>query len=367
MIILDPFMKYPLGYSIDTAESSTLIRAAMKNGIDHVFEQTGEYIAPYQVQSDHYALKDLGPFYANIARMHTPARVGNAKSKVIEPYFKHLNKRYCQLLHNWTGFGLKSRRENQPNMELKNKIKKQFPDRQGVIRQIEEIIQAEREAKGDKYFAALLNAEKRLMDRRDYLRALGVPREKTVKASGKGLQISIDNTLYIYDTLDLGFRRHLTLDWQVTIDPANLKSILVEDEDGRVSFVLEEKYTQPMAIADQTPEDREQLKALRHANEKLTENVLEAGIERRGLIAEHFSQHDSLGEFQQKLMLTQGGQQKDPLQLAKGKMLPRDREKKKIAEHTKTLKENEQDIEDATWWEEQEKSLISRVDISKYL
>jgi len=367
VIVLDPFMKYPLGIVIDNNENADLIRAAFKNAFDHVYEQTGHYIAPYQIQSDHYAIKDLGPFYASISRMHTPARVGNAKAKVIEPYFKYLNKKYCQLLNNWTGFGIKSRRENQPNIELKNKIKKQFPDRMGVIMQIEEIIASERQVKAQQYFMALNKAEQRLMDRRDYLRAMGTVREKTIKAGGKGMLMQVNGTGYVYDSLDIAFRKHLTRDWRVTYDPENLSSILVEDDDGRISFVLEEKYVQPMAIADQTPEDREQLKALRQSNEAIIEEVVEAGIERRQIIEEHISSNESLSEHRQKLMFTYDGQQKDPLQEAKGKMLPREKEKKEIAASTKSLKEREEQIEDEDWWERQERSLTSRIDISKYL
>jgi hypothetical protein len=60
--------------------------------------------------------------YSAIANKVTPARVGNAKAKVIEPYFKRLNKNYCQLLPNWSGFGVTAKKESQPNAEFLNKI-----------------------------------------------------------------------------------------------------------------------------------------------------------------------------------------------------------------------------------------------------
>lgn len=370
VIILDPFMKYPVGYAIDNTECTDLIKAAVKNGIDHIFEHTGQYIAPYQIQSDHYAIKELGPWYAGIARMHTPARVGNAKAKVIEPYFKYLNKKYCQLLSNWTGFGIKSRRENQPNFEAKDLIKKQFPDRLGVIRQIEEIIAAERIAKEDEYFSALARAEKRLMDRRDYLRSLGTPRERTIRANGKGLIMMVDKAEYVYDSLDIDFRKQLTRDWRVIYDPQNMKSILVEDQEGCVSFILEEKYVQPMAIADQSPEDRAQLREIREANKALESAVVNETTERHQVLDEHFSSDERLSLFRQKLMLTRGGQQKDPLQEAKGKALP-DKQKKAIEANTRKARETEEKLEqeaqEQEFWERQEKSLESRVDISKFL
>jgi hypothetical protein len=373
VIILDPFCKYPVGYAIDNTESAVLIKRAMKEAIDHVYEMTGQYIAPYQVQSDNYALKELGAFYSNIARMHTPARVGNAKSKVIEPYFKYLNKKYCQLLYNWTGFGITSRRENQPNLELKNVIKRQFPDRDGVIKQIEEIIFNERQAKGAEYFGALEQAPKRLMDRKDYLRALGIPRERTIKANGKGLLMEVNRAEYTFDSLDIEFRKHLNRHWNVTYDPDDMSSILVEDQDGKISFILEEKYVQPMAIADQTPEDRIELKKIRDKNQDLKTHVIETNKENRQLIEEHLSGNERLQSFRQKLMFTYNGQQKDPLQESKGKILPEEKEKKAIAANVKAHKETaklqeqiNQEQAEREFWERQEKIWDSKVDWSKF-
>jgi hypothetical protein len=373
VIILDPFHKYPVGYAVDSSESADLIKRAFKEGIDHVYEMTGEYIAPYQVQSDHYAIKEMGLFYSSVARMHTPAAVGNAKAKVIEPYFKYLNKKYCQLLYNWTGFGITSRRENQPNMDAKNQIKHSFPTREGVIQQIAEIIARERQAKGAEYFAALAKAPKRLMDRRDYLRALCTPNKKTIKASGKGLMMTIEGADYSYDTLNIEFRKHLQRNWTVTYDPSNMNTILVEDLDGKVSFILEEKYIQPMAIADQTPEDRVKLKQLNQANEDLEMRVISTNIERNHLLEEHLSSSESLQQFRQKLMFTNNGQQKDPLQEAKGKMLPEERDRKAIQKSIEA-KKKEQELQDqidqeayeAEFLAKQEKRWEENVDFSKF-
>ncbi|MCK4826576.1 hypothetical protein KA005_63120, partial [bacterium] len=99
VIILDPYNNYPLGYAIDDTESASLIKRAMKNSIDHVHELTGRYFVPYQIQSDHFAYSEMQSFYQAISHVFTPARVGNAKSKVIEPYFRHINKTYCQMLY----------------------------------------------------------------------------------------------------------------------------------------------------------------------------------------------------------------------------------------------------------------------------
>ena len=373
VVVLDPFNKYPVGYAIGPSESAALIKMAFKEAVDHVYNMSGEYVAPVQVQSDHYAMKEMGVFYAGFARMHTPAAVGNAKAKPIEPYFNYLNKKYCQLLSNWTGFGITSRRENQPNMELKNLIKKDFPDRTGVEMQIAGIIEMERQAKGAEYFAALAKAEKRIMDRRDYLRALGTPRERTIKANGQGLSVTIDGVTYDYDTFNVDFRRHLHRNWKVTLDADDMNTILAEDLDGKVSFVLEQKYVQPMSITDQTDADRVKLKALREANHELETRVIAANTDIRQSLEQHLSSSERLSQFRQKLMFTQGGQQKDPLQLAKGKEMPEDRDRKKLRESVEARKREQEQQEqidkeaaEADWVARQEKRWEKNIDFSQF-
>ena len=320
VVVLDPFLKYPVGYAIEVNESADLNKRAVKNALDHLYELTGQRLAPYQLQSDNYAKSVLHEFYTGIARLHTPARIGNAKSKVIEPYFKYLNKKYCQLLNNWTGFGIKSRRESQPNIEFKDQIKKNFPDKAGVIEQIETIIAAERKLKGEQYLLALQSSEIRKMTRADYLKAVGTVRERTIRANGKGLIMQIAGAEYVYDSMDMSFRQSLNKEWRVIYDPQDMSSVLIEDAKGSsTTFVLQEKYVQPMAVIDQVPEDRVQLGMVRDANKALESSITEKRRESRELVEDLMSEIPALGEFRQKLMFTYKGQQKDPLQEAKNK------------------------------------------------
>lgn len=375
VIILDPWNKvnYPVGYAIDDTENTDLIKRALKNAVDHIHQVTGEYYAPYQSQSDRYGIKKLTPFYESISHIHIPAAVGNAKAKVIEPYFKYLNKKYCQgeMWLNWTGFGITSRKENQPNFEMKDQIKHSFPDRDGVIAQIEYIISKERELKAKEYFEALEKAPKRLMTRNAYLKALGMPKERTIRATGKGLITDINCVEYAYDTDDLTFRTNLDKNWQVYFDPDDAGSILVEADEGKTQYVLHQKYQPAMAIKDQTPEDVEHRKKITGLNKELDLAIRAASNENYHLTEQHLSQVPELSEYRQKLMFTRNGQQKDPLQEAKGKMLPIEKEKKAIEESTRARKEQDKLAEngsaDQDFWERQEKLQASRIDISKYL
>ena len=104
VVVLDACGKYPVGYAIGNNENTELIRQANRSAAVHIQELFGASFRPRQLQSDRYGLKALTPFYKAMAELYIPAAVGNAKAKVIEPYFKYLNKKYCQAFPNWSGF-----------------------------------------------------------------------------------------------------------------------------------------------------------------------------------------------------------------------------------------------------------------------
>ena len=151
VMLLDPCTRYPVGYAIGTHETPELIREAFRNAFKHVKELFGHYYKPWQLQTDNYGKKTLLSFYEACTRVYTPARVKNAKAKVVEPYFKKVNSKYCHLLPNWSGYGVTSRKENQPNDEWLNQNRHKFPGWDGVVGQVEGIIRVLRSESIEKY------------------------------------------------------------------------------------------------------------------------------------------------------------------------------------------------------------------------
>ena len=128
VVVLDAFNKYPIGYAIGEQECVALITAALRNALNHTAELFGTRYKVDEIQSDRYALKALQPVYAVCADKFVPARVGNAKAKPIERYFKTLNQQYCQMLPNWSGFGITSDKHKQPNADALNAHRHSFPN-----------------------------------------------------------------------------------------------------------------------------------------------------------------------------------------------------------------------------------------------
>jgi len=278
VVILDAFNKYPIGYAIGDHETPELIKDALKNAADHTRELFGERYRTCQFQSDRYGIKTLTPIYAVMGDKVTPARAHNAKAKVIEPYFNYLNKHYCQWYSNWSGFGITSRKDKQPNWESQNKMRHEFPDLDGVIAQINEFMTKERAAKRAEYLKGyeLTPADRRLpLSTENYLLTFGSDTGRLNAIEGQGLRPTIGGIKCDFDCFDPAFRRFSHVKWSVKYDPSDLGKALAVSEDGTLRFMLESKYVQPMALADRKEGDSIQMERVNHFNKMLVEDVTE--------------------------------------------------------------------------------------------
>lgn len=366
VIVLDAMNKYPIGYAIGERENTDLIREANRNAARHIEELFGARYQPRQMQSDNYGIKNLTPFYSAMAHLHTPAAVGNAKSKIIEPYFKYLNKTYCQTQPNWSGFNITANKENQPNAEFLNMIKSNFPDRAGVEKQIHLIIARERQIKIEEYRAKweLLPHEERLvMRKQDALMVYGQPTGFTNSITGQGLLPTINGTRYTYDCFDPAFRAMNHLKWQVIYDETDLSSVLAISEDNKHRFVLEQKRELPMAVHDMVPEDHKYLSRVNQFKKERVEEIMDIYAKNNAIVDDVMKTLPlNLNDYDEaalKLMFTYSGQQKNRLQDAKGL--------KKVA-HRQAQHDKRQEKKQADNWDQmQQEYLQSKTDFNQYL
>ena len=280
VVVTDATCDYPVGYAIGECESVKLITAAVKNAIDYVHDTLGAPFRPYQIQSDHYGIKSMGTIYSDVAEYFTPARVKNAKTKPIERYFRYLNENYCQFYFgnsNWSGFGVKTRGKKQPNTDVLEWRKRQFPDKEGVIQQIHWIFQQEREKKQKTWLAAWqrMPVKDRLtLTRENYLLNFGIRNDRTIRMHAGCLEPTILGEPRAYDTFDLNFRKNPLQSWTVMYDERDLSTILVTDGTKKQRYLLNAVHEQPMALRDREKGDFEALQAIDHFNK----NILEPSI-----------------------------------------------------------------------------------------
>ena len=291
VIVLDACKKYPIGYAIGDHESPALIREALRNAVNHTRELFGPRYKPLQLQSDNYQKKVMVPFYQAMTKYYTPAALGNAKSKIIEPYFLSLNRDFCQLQANWSGFGITADTANQPNLEIINYNRSLVPDEATVIGQIEAMIETERAKKIDDYREAWNHTEearKISFGTEEYLLLMGETTGRTNKLTGSGLYIEFMGKRLCFDSFDLSLRNYYNEDWIVRFDPDDMSQVLisnarrlksgrVEKETGTLRYLLQQEIKVPMALADQKPEHFEYRARVDTFNRELTAHIQEKG------------------------------------------------------------------------------------------
>ncbi|MDR2936878.1 MAG: hypothetical protein LBU80_05995, partial [Rikenellaceae bacterium] len=281
VVVLDPCNNYPVGYAIGDQEEPKLIKEALRNAANHTAQLFGCRYRTNQIQSDRYAYKKMKGTYEVMGEKSTPARAHNSKGKVIEPYFKYFNKKHCQYQKNWAGFGITSNPNNQPNSEFLNKHRHSFPDKAGCRAQLIRAIEAERAEKLPQYmelFAQLPEERKLPLSSEQYLLEFGAQTGHLNAIEGQGLRPTIGGIKREYDCFDPNFRAYAHVRWAVKYDPDNLDNILAVNEDGRLRFMLERKYVQPMALADRKEGDAEQLARVLDFNKQQLEVPITAQL-----------------------------------------------------------------------------------------
>ena len=328
VVVLDACTKYPIGYAIGDHESTALIREALREAVRHGKELFGERYKPLQLQSDNYQRKAMTPFYEAMTKYYTPAAVHNAKAKIIEPYFNYLNRTYCQLCENWSGFNVTASPENQPNLEILNRNHKCLPDEAGVVAQIHAMMAKERAAKIEAYRAAFAGTpQERLIPFGDeeYLRLMGETSGRTNRLTGSGLTIEVGGERLNYESFDMSLRDHWNEDWIVRYDPMDMSRVLIsnatsskgaraKEEIGTLMYVMEQTMRIPMALADQREEHFEYRRRVREFNESFEARYMEKQVEVDEILSELRSEVPEIGRgglLERALIVDSMGQHKD--------------------------------------------------------
>ncbi len=272
-MVVDVMNDYPIGYAIGEQEDAALITAALQNAVHHTREVLGGYYAPWQIQSDHYALKAMTPKYGALAKFVTPASVGNAKAKPVERYFAYLESEYLWALVNNGGHNITAK--TLANDEWLNTHKYQFPDREGVEQQIGKIIEIERSRK----IAAVREAWKqgdsamhRELNMEGYLLAFGETGKGNM-LTPNGLKLVRGGVEYKFDCFNIEMREHRGERWTLRYDLGDMNQALAVSEDGTLRYMVEQKTKVPMALVDYKEEDWTALSEYRQYNAQLTERV----------------------------------------------------------------------------------------------
>ena len=363
VVVLDPSHKYPIGYAIGDRETPTLIKTAIQNAVIHTKELFGSYLQPHELQSDNYQIKNLRPYYEKASPNFNPAGVGNSQAKVIEPWFNYLNTKRCRIYDNWSGFNTNTGSVNQPNAEVMNKLKKNFPTREELENQITYIMNQERQSKVGEYVQSFANTAqefRHIMSEETFLLNLGHKTELNT-LRGEGLRVTINKEYRWFDSFDINFRKHSTEKWTVNYLEADLNKSIAVSKDGSYRFPVLEKYVGGMALADITEEDEVQRKKIGDFNKETTTYIKENAIERAEIVENLFAMNPHLNDTTAKLLITDSlGQHK--IHKRKESKAVKSGKKKIVTIEAKEVKKQEKTFEN-----KQMEYLSNKVDISNYL
>ncbi len=263
---------------------------------------------------------------------------------------------------NWSGFGVTSRKESQPNAQWINQNRHSIPTREEVIKQIERFIAIERNQKIEAYRAAyqeLPQEERLILSEQEYFLNLCETTGRTNRLSHEGLVLQVDNDKRVYDCFEPAFRKNGHVDWKIMFDPADKTKVMAVNPAGTLRFMLEEKHIQPMALRDRSEEDTKQLTATREFNRTIKQNALDVFVEDANVIDEMLERAPELNDTLQKLILTDNhGQHKDnrnAIRLGKSQRLLAKQVEKEERNNLKTQEEEHMEY------------LKGKVDLASYL
>lgn len=329
-LVIDAHSWAVVGAAFGQSETQALVFDALRDAA----RRTG--VLAEQLQFDNAsAIKshDMMEWYERAFRRAYPARVGNAKAKVIEPVMKHLNEQVLRLYNNYAGAGITARRlDNRVNDEWIARHFAQLPDRAGVTAQLEEALfdrwnARPVEAFGDSpanLLAATANEQARRLDTDDMISLfwkfrMSGDRRRQYTYTKEGLTVTIAKTKHRYevrgadDLPDLAFwRANAGRQFAVRYDPDELGMIALYDGDRQVALA-ETAYRAPMAVAGYEEGDAGMIRRRIAQRDRYFDEVAEEAEAMR--LGQTLAPFDA--ESYVKAPLPVAGKQKDCLNAAK--------------------------------------------------
>lgn len=203
----------------------------------------------------------------------------------------------------------------QPNDEYLNKIRHSFPNEEGCAMQLMRMIDIEREKLREEYLQAYKEMPQdaiKFVSQQEFLLHFGETTGFTNKVSHNGLHVAINGKKLEYDSFDVNFRMNAHLDWTIKFDDDNLQEVLAYSEEKNISFMLTQKYVQPMALYDRKEGDSDELKKVFDFNKETKTLVLETQAEDIKEVNQMFIQNPELNNTLAKMLIVDSkGQHKD--------------------------------------------------------
>ena len=113
------------------------------------------------------------------------------------------------------------------------------------------------------------------------------------------MHLQMGNAQFVYDSFEPEFRALGHVDFFLRYDPSDMSRVIAIENigtqkapiEGGTRFVLEQKYRQPLALADRREGDAEELVRVRQFNRAMVEDTIEKRRQSGEIVREFFDEN----------------------------------------------------------------------------
>lgn len=274
-IITDTYNDYILGYAWGDKITKEVIYAAFRNAVEHIYELTGGYYLPQQLQTDHWGLDvklngDLAQFFKMVGGKFIAQAHGVPQGKYIERTFGVELHQVLKAMPGVAYAGHNITAKERLSTEHMAEVAKNAPSVELVPQVLHQLItvmrlkgnpktKISRQKEWVEAFLVNENCKKRQIDTGLKLDMLGVKRAgEPLQITSKGLEFAVNKQKYLLDVPDDVIYLHNGKKVDVIYNPERMDEFLVTDHKG-LRFVTGLYDYRPAAMADYTDGSRLQL------------------------------------------------------------------------------------------------------------
>jgi hypothetical protein len=309
IVVADSFNGLVLGKSYtrqtkdmkDTMQQ--MIRHAYLDAMYYIRSKTGSWYLPFEIKSDHYAIKSLTPFYNSVGKFVPPAHANKHRGYIEQLFGSPMWKRAQQLVSqgNWNGNNVTAKNpgvnkewldlntKNRPMVgtQAEMQIEKFFH----LLRHLpdfkrEQMEAPSREQQWLQAFSEMKPEDKRPISDEQFLLTFGIthnPRNP-IKITNRGIEPQIDNKRLSYDLPEPWmYNKYNGAKVNVVIDPFDMSRVLITNNDD-IRFIATTAQYSPRALQDTYTSSRTYLNAVLAEKKDQVKEVAASTDRRKGMV-----------------------------------------------------------------------------------
>ncbi|MDP1810571.1 MAG: hypothetical protein Q8K66_04120 [Sediminibacterium sp.] len=309
IMVTDSFNDYVLGWAMTAGEMpGEIVKLSYLNAIYHVHElvNDGNWYLPHEVKTDQWNIKQLRPFYQNIAHYYdTP--VGSKNRGWLENFFGHKDWERSLKIgnNNYTGHNITAKKRG-VNMEAVKANKVNWPHISEAGTKMEEAVQRLRlmprnydeqnKSRQQEWLEAwnAMPADKKItISEEQMLLKFGFRHKWENRITDQGIRPTIAGKTYNYSVPPEYYLQNNGKKIEIIYDPYNMNRVLVTDNEG-LRFIANSVTKVAGCMADMQDGGRTFLNKILEEAKADTTLVTNAAAKRQAVLLENRIDADTI-------------------------------------------------------------------------